>query len=513
VNLDNVTVALRPRGEWEAADLGVRMVRRDAGTIYRTWFALTLPFAIIALLVTAFTPYAALALFVYWWFEPVTDGPILHVISRRLFGEQTGWKTALRETPRLAARNRLFLLTPWRLHFARSVAVPVTQLEGLAGEARKSRARLLNRRIFNYGVGITVAYQHLLLCVYFGIMLMAVVLVPPAFQDTLGNDWFRLFFLDGNRAGSVIGFILVYAAQSALHPWFVGAGFGLYINCRTRLEAWDIEVAFRRMLQRRSGQLAAAAVVVLALCLPPAVTPSHAQDDDAAAADEVADGPVSIIGYWEDEEFASAIETVMTSDALSTSRDVRRWVRKDRDETGDEETARGDGRLSALLDAIGAALSVVFEFALWIAAAAILLLLALTARYWLPLLGVERRRRYSPERVVLADGEISHDTLPDDIPAAARQLWERGERRRAMSLLFRGSVFAAVVDHGVRLPDSATEGDCLGAVRRQAGGGYADYFGRVVHAWVRCAYGAKAPDDELFGALCTDWQSHAGSAS
>ena len=50
MDLDKVTVEMRPRGEWEAVDFGVRLVRRDASAIYKVWFAITLPMLLLAVL-------------------------------------------------------------------------------------------------------------------------------------------------------------------------------------------------------------------------------------------------------------------------------------------------------------------------------------------------------------------------------------------------------------------------------------------------------------------------------
>ncbi|MCU7958847.1 MAG: hypothetical protein KZQ58_02400 [gamma proteobacterium symbiont of Bathyaustriella thionipta] len=40
------------------------------------------------------------------------------------------------------------------------------------------------------------------------------------------------------------------AAVFLLEPFYVAAGFSLYLNRRTLLEAWDLELAFRKMSQR-----------------------------------------------------------------------------------------------------------------------------------------------------------------------------------------------------------------------------------------------------------------------
>ena len=106
---------------------------------------------------------------------------------------------------------------------------------------------------------------------------------------------------------------------------------------------------------------------------------------------------------------------------------------------------------------------------------------------------------------MLAGGEVTEASLPDNIPAEARRLWSAGQRREAMSLLYRGSVFAAVHQHGVRLPTSATEGDCLKAVAGQSSDHQTAFFRRLVSAWLWCAYGAHNPDDSLVQVLCDEW--------
>jgi hypothetical protein len=44
----------------------------------------------------------------------------------------------------------------------------------------------------------------------------------------------------------VISSVAYAAAVGMLEPFYVAAGFGLYINRRVELEAWDIEQEFRR---------------------------------------------------------------------------------------------------------------------------------------------------------------------------------------------------------------------------------------------------------------------------
>ena len=51
--------------------------------------------------------------------------------------------------------------------------------------------------------------------------------------------------------------------------------------------------------------------------------------------------------------------------------------------------------------------------------------------------------------------------FPPDIGAAARALWDRGEHRAALALLYRGMLSRLAHVHRVPIRDSSTEGDCL----------------------------------------------------
>ena len=53
---------------------------------------------------------------------------------------------------------------------------------------------------------------------------------------------------------------LFVAGPAIVEPLYVAGGFSLYLNRRTVLEGWDIEIAFRRMARRlfeQSGSKAA----------------------------------------------------------------------------------------------------------------------------------------------------------------------------------------------------------------------------------------------------------------
>jgi ABC-type sugar transport system permease subunit len=59
-------------------------------------------------------------------------------------------------------------------------------------------------------------------------------------------DFATLFSDEGNRHVQFINSIAYVVAVLFLEPFYVSAGFGMYLNRRAELEAWDIEQEFRR---------------------------------------------------------------------------------------------------------------------------------------------------------------------------------------------------------------------------------------------------------------------------
>ena len=100
------------------------------------------------------------------------------------------------------------------------------------------------------------------------------------------------------------------------------------------------------------------------------------------------------------------------------------------------------------------------------------------------------------------------DPLPDDVVAAAREAWISGERAAALSLLYRGALVHLIGATSLVLPESATESECVRAVRRAANAVTADDFAVLTRAWQYCAYAGEAPSEAGFEQLCDSWSRH-----
>jgi hypothetical protein len=101
--------------------------------------------------------------------------------------------------------------------------------------------------------------------------------------------------------------------------------------------------------------------------------------------------------------------------------------------------------------------------------------------------------------------DIRPESLPANIGRAARELWDKGEHRAALSLLYRGLLSRLTHVHRVPIRDSSTEGDCLvllsGIVPQKTG----DYSARLVGAWQGVVYGGSEAAADAVYSLCDDF--------
>jgi hypothetical protein len=102
----------------------------------------------------------------------------------------------------------------------------------------------------------------------------------------------------------------------------------------------------------------------------------------------------------------------------------------------------------------------------------------------------------------VSDLDIRPESLPADIGAASRTLWDRGDHRAALALLYRGMLSRLVHVHSVPIRDSSTEGDCLALTEALLAGERAGYTSRLVRVWQRTVYGGEDIQTATVHDLC-----------
>nr|MBP6457840.1 DUF4129 domain-containing protein [Pseudoxanthomonas sp.] len=160
MRIEQLTVRLRARSDWEAVELGMALVRRHAGAIWKPWWWLTLPVFALLNLGAWWIDQFWLAAALMWWLKPAFDRIPLYVISRAVFGSVPGRRETLRAQASWGVRTLPHLLTWRRLSPVRSLYLPIDLLEGVQGERLRQRRRILAGQAYGTAILLTLVCLH-----------------------------------------------------------------------------------------------------------------------------------------------------------------------------------------------------------------------------------------------------------------------------------------------------------------------------------------------------------------
>ena len=506
MRLEQMTVHLRARSAWEAVELGTALVRRHAAAIWKPWTLVTLPL-FVALNAAAWAIDAIwLAGLLMWWLKPAFDRIPLFVISRATFGVAPSLRETLAAQLRWGWKPLLHYLSWRRFGFARSLYLPIDLLEGVQGARLGDRRRVLGGAVYGNAVLLSLVCLHFEASLLLGGIALVFLFVPvESLPETLRAGWSLISSQPPWWAQ--VGFNgFAWLAVSVIEPFFVGAGFGLYLNRRTQIEAWDVEIAFRRLRAR----LAAAPFALALALLGPGLLPAHAQELEtptpaAAATPRKRIEPTlpRVFGESRVDErgFSKAADRAYLDPLLNGQRTRVTWEKKDK---STPPPARQQDL--SWLAGITAMFAFIAEWGLWLLAGGLVVILLLTLRHWLPWMRGSLRRHKPQPAEVETDVLPLPDSLPGNVPAAARRLWAEGRPRHALALLYRASVESMAVRADVALPPGATESECLRASRRMPDGEDRSLFAGMVRVWQYAAYGQRLPSVDEFDVLLAQLQ-------
>ena len=518
MRLTDASVAIRPRSAWEALDLGVLLARRHAGLLMASWALITLP--VLALLTLLLWEYPSWAMFAFWLLKPAYERLPLYILSRALFGDTPSLGQALRAFPRLLRPQLIASLTWRRLSPTRSFDLPVLQLEGLSGAARNQRLVVLGQRDTGAASWLTIVGVHLEMALWLGLVTALYMLLPQ--QMSIDLDWQKLISPD---AGSWLWLDhlsnLLYAlALIVWEPVYVACGFSLYLNRRTALEAWDIELIFRRIRQRLGG-VAYALLIGLGLLLVQPMERSWAQDASAAICPLPEADPLGPdADRLQQQTLTSkasreAIGQLLDAPPFENRQTVTRWRFGDDPQKevdgGDVESLaqllRGLFHLAEFWKRIDG-IALLFEVLLWASIFGLIGLLLWRYREWLTLFATrhERRQDLAQERPAVLFGlQVTPESLPDDIPGSVERLWDE-QPREALGLLYRALLSRLLHDFRIPLRESTTEGEVLVRVADLNDPPLDNFARSLTQQWQALAYGHRAPQAELKQQLCSEWR-------
>ena len=240
MQVDALAVRLRSRTQLEAVDLGVSLCQRTSGPLYACFAVAALPVMAIAIGSYDLAPW--LPTVVIWCAKPWLDRTILFVLSRAAFRQPSTPAMLWRARRDVWWRQLLFTLSVRRLSLWRSFTQPVYQLEGGSIRESGARARQIRRGHAMSGFMAAGAFSITELALTLSLLSLVFWFAPsgvlPDVRNILSGTLPRVF---------AVAFPISYAlAVFFVEPFYVAAGFAMYLNRRAELEAWDIEQEFRR---------------------------------------------------------------------------------------------------------------------------------------------------------------------------------------------------------------------------------------------------------------------------
>ncbi|NQZ06974.1 MAG: hypothetical protein HRT35_07415 [Algicola sp.] len=503
MELSNISTVVRPRSKWQAVDLGFKMASKWYGPLISGWLMVALPVFLVLHLV--FLDYSWLAMLVFWWLKPLFERIQLGYLSFAQFGEDSTLKQQFKRWLSVVGRQWLATLLWRRFSLQRSYAAPVVQLENLAGTRRRKRLQLFDGDNQQAAFWLTIVLMHIEFFITLAVYALVIFLIPA--QADIELDFFEMI-----ETVTIANNILVFLSMALVAPYFVGAGFALYLNQRTQIEGWDIEITFRRMVERQQAKRKGASTLASLLCvlmlcgvaLPGDTIANEQTEQDIA---QSAEAPiVKIVKASPETQKAYDLAQEIMTDEHFNQKTTANYPEFFLDMKFDDKSSQKVDMpewLSSLLRFFAGSV----ELLLTALVLTIVALLLYRYRDWLLQFAPSKQNRSTasepPTSVFGLD--IDQDSMPDDPAAHAKTLWQQGDKRQALSLLYRGSLLKLVTQNHLEVHDSFTEGECVAQVKQNAQPDTAEYFELLTKNWQRLAYASIMPEEDIMNRLFDQW--------
>jgi hypothetical protein len=343
------------------------------------------------------------------------------------------------------------------------------------------------------------------LAIMAGLVIGAQMLVPDE-ASWIAEDLWSLGARSVTRYTMLGSYVL---AVGLIEPLFVAAGFGLYINRRTNIEGWDVELTFRRMARRLApaGGSAALALLLSLGTLLAGLEPAAAQPQPPSATQSLTQSAVDDSlrlprpAVADDGKAEASMARVLARPELQRSRVEEHWeLRKSLKSETDPSS------VPSWLGLLAGGLARFFVIILWIlGGSALVVVIYLLVQRMQRLVPQEAARASLPEFLAAVRAGEGHELplAPREVVPRALALLAEGKHAAALSVLYVGTLSALVRQDGLHVPRQATEGQCLAAVRaapiaeeRRA------LFGELTQLWQLSAYAHAQPEDARLHDIC-----------
>ena len=511
MQLEQITANIRLRSSWEAIDLGFSMVQTWWKSIYPALIIFNLLYLVPAFVFIPEKYYLMIILF-FWWIKPYSHRLILHILSQKLFNNELTTAQALRDIPSLLGYSALGTLTFRRFSFSRGFNLPIWQLERLKGKARSTRQAVLLGAVHSDAIWLTLGLAFIEVILTASVFGLFVLFIPSDYLEPILKSVFNPALGAIETWMTLTISVIFIVVTLAIEPFYIAASFALYINRRTQLEAWDIELAFRNMAKRlqttsqkmHSIMTVMALAVLMSLILPSKNLYAETETETVPATSEV--------DYLQDTRLPASeskriIADIINSKDLKGEKKQTEWKLKPFAEA-DKKDIEANNELLNFFEPIGLFFAKLIEYSLWILLFVAVVMLYITRDKWWHLFSSEKEEEEEYQAPDILFGmDIRKASLPENIAKEAQLLWEKQRYRDALSLLYRGALAQLVNQEKILLQNSHTEGDILKLSEKSLAENKQQFLSQLTKQWQLIAYAHREPSDESMSWLFSHWYS------
>jgi len=517
MNLEKLQISLEPKGKWEAMDLGIEVVKSNLRTSMSISFLITMALFLLFAAITQDFYWVSILIFM---FKPIIERPLLYYFSRAIFDDKPSVTDVLKQLKSILWNQPLRSYTYRRFSPNRSFNDCVVALEGLKNPQRNARLKVLHHQEVG-STWLTFVMIHIELLLQLAFYSGVLIFLPESLADALFDD-----FTENNET-SFYAFItcLIYATTVAvMTPFYVGCGFLLYLNRRTQLESWHIEVGFKKIQQRLSGLSTVAILLAIFAFAPmdntawadatedvaaPAETvESDEETDEDIPAEKHTDYP--LLTDKQSTQQRQALVELLNSDlfgehyqekhyeldwSLDWEWDWGDWFDDDKNESSEPPDLAW---LEGLKDAL-----VFLKWFIILVFAALLIWVLYKYKVW-QWLGLVKL----PERPVVEEVlgfKVTKESLPSALHATVMNHINENDFRQALSLMFRAYVSQGVLQYNIPFKASHTELECADLIKVHRPKEEANMFSSMMSLWLTLAYAHKTLSKENVVTVYQAW--------
>lgn len=493
MNLDKISIEIRPRNSWKSFDLGCAMALKWWKPLMGFWFMTTFPLFLIACLISPeFGP------ILIWLCKPLFERGLLYIFSRKVFGEEVTVKQAIFNWPRQLKKMWFSSITYRRFSPSRGFDLAVVQLEGLTGVPRSRRLSVLHKTTDNNSGWWLIICVHWEMFFLIGLLTLVNYIIPQGIDlnlATIFNGSDPLIFW-------VYNFCL-YLVWLVVAPIFIGGSFASYLNRRIILEGWDIELNFRKISSQ--SRSIASSLSVVALCL----LVFNFQPNQAFAQQAIVEQDSNTSADAVVFESESRINEILAVPPFNESQTVKkyRWTGWEWKFDSAEEKSTTPPWVIGLIKVIAA----FGEFILWGLCAAILILLVYLTRDHIKhfvsrLVDISGTKEHKPIHLPSFSKAYEDDGLPVDMGAEVTSLLASESYRKLLSLFLVTSLIEISKEQHLPLTRSMTEQECLQVIKASVVDHRREFMQSLIDTWTKLAWAHKWPSTRQMNTLSDNWK-------